>query len=142
MNEGKMLLAKARGKIELYEAMQKLTGGQFNIFSILNCERLEVSTHSAFIYELLNPKGSHAQGILYLKAFLKDVLNKPDFNLNTVKVERERSIGEAGRLDLVIENKEELLIIEMKIDAGDQPKQLRRYDAYGKNSQKTMKFSI
>lgn len=34
--------------------LKKFNGGYFNIFSILNMERLEVRTHFALIYELLN----------------------------------------------------------------------------------------
>lgn len=37
-------------------------GDFFNIFSILKMETDEVKTHSAFLAELLNPKGSHGQG--------------------------------------------------------------------------------
>lgn len=56
---------------EKHEELQKQTGDKFNIFSILNMERLEVRTHSAFLYELLNPRGSHNQGYDYLKLFIK-----------------------------------------------------------------------
>jgi hypothetical protein len=115
-----------------HEELLKQTGEKFNIFSILNMERLEVRTHSAFLYELLNPKGSHYQGHDYLKLFIEIVLQVEDFNYENIVVDRERSIKELGRVDLVIENKEKLIIIEIKIDAGDQEEQLKRYDAYGK----------
>ncbi|MGF7058642.1 PD-(D/E)XK nuclease family protein [Brassicibacter mesophilus] len=124
------LLSQINTIIEKYNTVQKETGGFFNIFSILNMERLEVQTHSAFIFELLNPEGSHNQGIEYLKIFINDILEIDDFDFTTVKVERERSIGSLGRIDLVIENKDNIFIIEIKIDAGDQRNQLKRYNEY------------
>lgn len=121
---------------EKHEELQKQTGEKFNIFSILNMERLEVRTHSAFLYELLNPKGSHYQGLEYLKLFIEIVLQVEDFDFENIVVDRERSIKELGRVDLVIENKEKQIIIEMKIDAGDQEEQLKRYYEYGKRTGK------
>lgn len=103
-------------------------------------ERLEVQTHSAFLYELLNPKGSHSQGDVYLRIFIDEILHIDDFIYKNIIVDRERSIGGNGRLDLVIENDEYLLIIEVKIDAGDQDSQLKRYDQYGKSKGKKYKI--
>lgn len=126
--------------VEKNKKIAEETGALFNIFSILKMERLEVKTHSLFLYELLNPEGSHFQGHTYLKIFVNEVLEIKDFNFNNVKVERERSINGFGRMDLVIENEEYLLIIEIKIDAGDQENQLKRYNNYGLKSGK--KFRI
>lgn len=142
-----MLLEKAKGIINQLEILyrkhdelQRKLGEKFNIFSILNMERLEVRTHSAFIYELINYNGSHCQGTSYLDLFIKNVLQINDFNLNKVIVERERSVGNLGRLDLVIENDEEIIIIEMKIDALDQIEQLKRYAEYGRRTGKQYKI--
>lgn len=122
------------------EELLKQTGEKFNIFSILNMERLEVRTHSAFLYELLNPKGSHYQRYEYLKLFVEIVLKIEDFNFENVFIDRERNIKELGRVDLVIENKEKLIIIEMKIDAGEQEEQLKRYSDYGMRTCKEYKI--
>ena len=54
--------------------------------------------------------------------------------------DKERNIKELGRVDLVIENKEKLIIIEMKIDAGEQEEQLKRYSDYGKRTCKEYKI--
>lgn len=123
-----------------HEELEKQTGEKFNIFSILNMERLEVRTHSAFLYELLNPKGSHCQKYEYLKLFIEMVLKIQNFDLENIIVDRERNIKELGRVDLVIENKEKLIIIEMKIDAGDQEEQLKRYSDYCKKTGKEYKI--
>jgi hypothetical protein len=45
-------------------------GFHFNIFEILNLSTNEVRTHSAFISELLDQKGRHGQGDLFLRMFL------------------------------------------------------------------------
>lgn len=126
--------------IEKNSKISEETGGMFNIFSILNMERLEVQTHSALLYELLNNKGSHSQGNTYLKIFINEVLEIKDFDFYNVKVDRERNINNLGRIDLVIENHEYLIIIEMKIDAGDQENQLKRYNEYGMNNGKNHKI--
>lgn len=124
---------------EKHEELKIQTGDKFNIFSILNMERLEVRAHSAFLYELLNPSGSHYQGYEYLKIFTEEVLQIRDFSYNNIIVDRERDTKEFGRIDFVIENNEVIIIIEMKIDAGDQRDQLKRYSEYGKRTGKQYK---
>lgn len=126
--------------IQKNNKIKEETGGPFNIFSILNMERLEVQTHSALLYELLNPEGSHSQGNIYLRLFIDEVLEIKGFDFEDVKVDRERSISSLGRIDLVIENQEQLIIIEIKIDAGDQENQLKRYNEYGMKSGKEYKI--
>ncbi|MEG0578394.1 MAG: PD-(D/E)XK nuclease family protein [Niameybacter sp.] len=54
--------------------------------------------------------------------------------------ERERYIGVDGRIDLIIESRTDLLIIEIKIDAGDQKNQLKRYQRYAKSTGKDYKI--
>lgn len=115
------------GKIETIESIQKLKGETFNIFSILKMERLEVETHSALIYEMLNPNGAHSQGTKYLDLFVKQVLGINDFDLTHVQVGREEMTYEGRRIDLTIKNEKYFIVIEMKIDADDQPQQLCDY---------------
>jgi len=55
-----------------YQKINEQSVDSFNIFSILRQETDEVNLHSRFIYELLNPKGSHNQGDTFLEIFLKD----------------------------------------------------------------------
>lgn len=54
-----------------YDEIAKITGENFNIFSIMRAENDEVRTHSRIIAEFLNPKGIHNQGSVFLKLFLK-----------------------------------------------------------------------
>lgn len=109
-----------------YKEIQKLKGENFNIFSILKLERNEVQTHSNFIYELLNPEGSHNQKDRFLKLFLKNVLKLSDDD-KTLNVYQEYLTSHNRRIDFVIETEAYQIGIEMKIDAGDQDDQLIDY---------------
>lgn len=118
-------------------------GDFFNIFSILRAETDEVKTHSAFLAELLNPNGSHGQGDLFLKNFLKMIVSDEDLITENAEVYIEYSIGSisedyksGGRLDILIRlpKSNYIILIENKIDAGDQPYQLLRYNKYAKET--------
>lgn len=110
------------------------TGGQFNIFSILRVERDEVKTHSRFLVELLNPKGNHGQGDLFLKRFLQQ-LDTKNFETSKASVSTEYYIGKVnnnktkgGQIDVFIrDNHGSIIMIENKIDADEEENQLLRY---------------
>lgn len=116
------------------------TGEKFNIFRVLNLSTSETRTHSAFLAELFNPKGSHGQGSVFLKLFVEQ-LGIKDFDFKSANVEIEKFAGyidadyrEGGRIDIVItDNNGQGIIIENKIYAGDQKNQLLRYQRFGKN---------
>lgn len=127
------------GKINTIEAIEKHRGTKFNIFRILGMERREVNTHSYFIYELINPEGTHFQGNKYLKIFIETVLNIKDFDFDGVKVGRETFTNTNRRIDFTIENNTYYIAIEMKIDAGDQNEQLSDYHKHAKNQNKEVK---
>ncbi|MBQ9575876.1 MAG: PD-(D/E)XK nuclease family protein [Muribaculaceae bacterium] len=146
-------LIKQISKIVVEERIQqeekRKRGENFNIFSVLGLSTSEVRLHSAFLAELLNPNGNHGLGNQFLEAFLQTLVNNkridPRFEIDTksCKVSVEHPIGEipedyseGGRIDLLIEdNKKHAIVIENKINAGDQYKQLLRYHNYAiKNS--------
>lgn len=121
-----------------YGEIAKITGENFNIFSIMRAESDEVRTHSRIIAELLNPKGIHSQGSIYLKLFFEAVIALNDFKENfdyeNAQVLVEEHIGridenysEGGFIDIVIKDSKNQLVIENKIYAGDQKGQLLRY---------------
>ena len=131
--------------MELYEKnkqdenIKRANGDFFNVFNTIGLWSEEVRLHSAFIAELLNPKGSHGLAHRLLQAFIEE-LNLPDGYINFQRCSQnivERSIGratekEGGRIDMIIEDGNHAIIIENKIYAGDQPHQLLRYNNYGK----------
>lgn len=139
------LLKQVEKIIEKYDAIDKVTGGKFNIFTILERDRSE-TRHSRFLAELLDPKGSHGQGKVYLELFYETLEEEfkerwlgqnVSFNLETFTdkalVYTEQSNGENGLIDIIIETTTHAIIIENKIYAGDQDKQLERYAQSKKN---------
>jgi len=125
----------------------KTNACDFNIFQALGVKRRELS-HSALLAELFNPNGSHGQGEVFLKSFLQEICQKPGCSHIPVKdyiwdnwsigVERnittsDRGIFLVGRMDIVLEYRgpdpanSVLIVIENKIDAEEQHKQLKKY---------------
>lgn len=128
---------------------KRKNGDFFNIFSILKMETDEVKTHSAFLAELLNPRGTHGQGNIFINEFVKSILHINDLDTENAEVNVEYSIGpvskdykQGGRIDILIRFRKPdfLILIENKIDAGDQPYQLFRYNSFATNSKKPYKL--
>ena len=76
ITEIKALLSGVSEIKKKYDEIAILTGENFNVFNILGLSTKEVRTHSAFIAELLNPKGSHGQGDTFLKLFVEQQKDK------------------------------------------------------------------
>jgi PD-(D/E)XK nuclease superfamily len=121
---------------ERYEKLNEVTGDNFNVFRILKLEASEVRMHSAFLAELLNPKGSHGQKDTFLKLFIeKFCFRKNLFDAGNCSILVEKYLGPkdqenttGGRLDICIRDKNDhFIVIENKIYAPEQPKQLERY---------------
>ncbi len=125
----KKLLNKVKQIIEIHDKHANQQGESFNIFTILRMERKEVDTHSRFIYELLNPKGLHGQGDIFLTLFVQMVLGLPE--AENIRNPRREDVPESSdakrRIDFTIESDQYLIGIEMKVDAGDQNKQMEDY---------------
>ena len=119
-------------------------GENFNIFNDLGFMSDEVHLHSMFLANLLNPKGSHGQRGKFLEAFLKmlqksfPAISADSLELDTTiaSVGVEKYIGrqtdsEGGRIDIYLTDGKHSIIIENKINAGDQHHQMLRYWNYG-----------
>ncbi len=103
-------------------------GERFNIFSILSMQRDETRTHSRFLAELLSPDGRHGEGGKFLQLFVRDVLGLPITLKGRITVTRELATTEdQRRVDIVVDSPSLIIGIEVKIDANDQPAQLRDY---------------
>ena len=131
-------VAKLYAESQKKEKERWESGDTFNIFNTLGLKTEEVRLHSAFLGELLNPKGSHGASYVFLKAFL-EVLGIEegyiDYDACSLNI-LERVIGtvtetEGGRIDIIIEDGTHAVIIENKIYAPDQCNQLLRYHNYG-----------
>lgn len=141
----KNLLSQVSQVLIKYEEIAAVTGENFNVFKILKLTTNEVRTHSAFLAELLNPKGSHGMRNSFLKLFirqlnemkLQDFTGKDalaNFNVESAIVKVEEFVGyidkeqvTGGRIDLVLkDNGENVIVIENKINAQDQNQQVER----------------
>jgi hypothetical protein len=113
------------------------TALRFNIFELLGVDRVEAK-HSDLLADLLDPRGSHGQGPFFLNSFLRYCESK----LSTFPTILEREVKRSdfvfvkaefysgyGRPDIIAFSRTPAfaVIIENKIDAGDQPQQLERY---------------
>ena len=120
MNNIQILFSKLQLFELKYQKIDETSLNSFNIFSILRKSNDEVNLHSQFIYELLNPKGSHQQGSKFLELFLKEVsIELPRLNIAIFK--------EKFNIDILIESKPLSIIIENKIDTQDHSNQLSSY---------------
>lgn len=157
-----MLIGEAERIIAESEHRELLRGDYYNLFSVLGLRKKEIM-HSRFIADLLNPKGHHKQGALFLERFISRVdaefnplyneesrLERSNFlsenldywmtaDLDDTWVETEYYLGnvnnqdyEGGFVDIVLVHRGKYLIIENKIDAGDQKGQLKRYNKIAK----------
>lgn len=139
------VLSEIRNK---YEREIRLNGYAFNVFEILRLSTNEVRTHSAFLGELLNFRGSHGQGVKYLELFIQH-FNIADFDClksitNTEKfigyISNDKTVG--GSIDIIVRDlsTSNAFIIENKINAKDQENQLLRYYNYANKYCRTAKL--
>lgn len=97
----------------------------FNFFEAISDTYKKENLHSDLMKQILDPTTKEIGNISYLKSFLKIIGVKLKYfvDIRNVKVERERN-----RIDILIANEENAIIIENKINnAPDQDKQLERY---------------
>lgn len=119
-----------------------MNGNSFNLFQSLNLSTNEL-IHSKMISEFLNPNGSHCKGSLFLKKFLSIYDFGFSIDTSSASVITEFDIGplskncsSGGKIDILITDAHKhALIIENKIYAKDQKKQLLRYANYAKLKQ-------
>lgn len=105
---------------------------RLNIITLLGLERSEVGLHSPILCDLLDPYGTHGQGALFLKSFLKllGIENSWIDEIEDIPPPGEWDVvAERERIDITIENsKRKLLVfVENKIDALEGHEQLKRY---------------
>ncbi|WP_462264564.1 PDDEXK-like family protein [Mucilaginibacter sp.] len=94
---------------------------KFNVFNLLANKFDEVHFHSKFLYELLHPEGSHGYGTSFLNLFLNRL------GLDAVGSELVNVYKEYKNIDILIRTSKQAVVIENKLYASDQDKQLERY---------------
>ena len=118
---------------------EKRNNAQFyNIFSVLKIEFYEAKVHTPFLANFLDIDGSHCQGDLFYKSFIRTVvpISKADlflsFDDEYISCITEQRFNES-QPDIYIEHDHPNIerrfgiIIENKIYASDQPQQIERY---------------
>ena len=130
-------------KFKAEQEKQKQRGlNNYNILTTVLKEDDEERLHSRMIASFLDPSGEHYQSTLFLDKFL-EVLNIDEFNINTndCAVYREYWDKDNGRIDLYITDGDKHIIIENKINARDQLKQIERYVEIIEKENKELKFN-
>ena len=122
MNKDYRLLLTEAGR--LYERHEAGRPAPFNVFSVLRTESDEVNLHSRFLLAaLLDYQKPGEEERTNLKEFLLTVANVENFDQASVAVSRERH-----NIDILVTNaRRQAVVIENKIWAKDQSKQLQRY---------------
>ena len=128
------LLEEVRVLVASHRAENFRNGKEFNVFYIQRIASSEVQI-CRFLRELLDPLGSHGQGSIFLKKFIRIVLKPADIGFsdteyNNAKIICEEFIDNSRRIDIVIHIGNRLFPIEVKVYAGDQDKQCQDYYNY------------
>lgn len=119
----KEFFEKVSGFLEQAKKHKRRGNNDFNPYLEMWSVSNEVKLHSSLIYGFLNPLGNHYQGDVFLETFLECVGLKEWFgNTSNARVYREYE-----NIDMYITNGKKHIIIENKIWAGDQDRQIERY---------------
>lgn len=133
-----------------YDDLAEYSGEHYNVFDILGVRSDELS-HSSILTNLLDVKGKHGQKNVFLKLFINQIkllfrdenrkLILEDFKTNNSTATKEKHVGKVdydrekgGRIDIVVNDGVNNIIIENKVYAGDQPLQLVRYFEFDKKA--------
>lgn len=104
--------------------IKKLRGNNdYNLFLALLDINDEVRLHSRFIYSLLDPNSSHYQKELFLELFIK-ACELENFGLDPKNA---KVYKEYENIDIYITDGAKHIILENKINAGDQEAQIKKY---------------
>jgi hypothetical protein len=120
MNDLEVLLENIEEIKEKHDAVNQREAKGFNVFSLLLKAGDEVNLHTKFIYDLLNPKGSHHQGTLFLDLFLAEL----ELEVATSSLVAFR---EKYHIDILLKSSTNAILIENKIYTHDHSSQLSRY---------------
>lgn len=107
--------------IRIKQEKKSLKKEEFNIFKLLRKPHDEVRLHSRFLYTLLNPKGNHNKGNIFLNIFLETI------GITQFDTKNSQVYYEKYNIDILIVAGERAILIENKIYAHDGNGQLCKY---------------
>lgn len=141
-------LAGYQSFIEKQEVIALEEAPAFNVFNLFRSTKDEIS-NSTFIANLLDPSGTHGQGVLFIQKFFQHLaanFNIPfatpnEFERAGWQVHTEFAIS-SGRCDVVIMNAHVgiLCVIENKVYANEQDEQLQRYWNWMRDDHRIMEY--
>ena len=126
------LIGRVVDIVEEYRSKREQIGLDYNVFTLMDIERREEETHEYMIYSILN----YSNPVLrkkFIEQFLIHMGIPKSFLREQWTVEREHYTEKYGRLDLFFKprgHSKKCVVVELKVDAGDQPRQLKRYEDY------------
>lgn len=126
----KELIDQAAAIVEEYNSKREKLGLDYNVFTLMDIERRELETHEYMIYSILNYPTLRER---FIESFLFNMALPKSFVREQWTVDREYDIGKYGRLDLFfkpIGHSKKCVVVELKIDAWDQERQIKRYEDY------------
>lgn len=135
MSNLQLLIEKVATQLKFSRDMREKSGRNFNVFNLCQVDHYE-TIHSRIIAAFLDPNGDHGCGDMFLARFLrlkqvKEFIDKIKLDLGSSSfkdaVVTTEEVYENGRCDIVIHWRGFGIVIENKIYAYDQPKQLSRY---------------
>jgi hypothetical protein len=143
MNNYKNLFEQIK-RFKKEQEKQKQRGlNNYNILTTVLKQHDEVRLHSRMIASFLDPFGEHYQSNLFLDKFL-EVLNIANFNIDSencsVKLEYFTD-KKKGIIDLYITDGSKHIIIENKVCAEDQERQIERYIKIIKDENQNLKYN-
>ncbi|MBZ2169465.1 PD-(D/E)XK nuclease family protein [Marinobacter sp. F4216] len=102
----------------------------FNLLASVLKVNDEVRLHTRFLFAMFNPKARHFQGVRFLELFLQVIKKETFINLNpdTLTIKKEYCpVSKDDQIDLYISDGKKTIVIENKLNALDQPGQVKRY---------------
>ena len=116
---------------EDHRIQQLKAQNSYNLFTLSSTNTHLENFHSDVMAELLDPRGRHGKGNLFLMEFIRFLNAKHQFELLESDFEQANVIREKGRIDILIKTSSTAIIIENKINnAPDMEEQLLRYYRY------------
>lgn len=126
------LIGQVADIVEEYRSKREQIGLNYNVFTLMDIERREEETHEYMIYSILNYRNSDRRKE-FIEQFLISMGIPKSFLREQWTVEREHYTEKHGRLDLFFKpsgHGKKCVVVELKVDAEDQPRQLKRYEDY------------
>ena len=126
------LIGQVADIVEEYRSKREQIGLNYNVFTLMDIERREEETHEYMIYSILNYRNSDRRKE-FIEQFLISMGIPKSFLREQWTVEREYYTEKHGRLDLFFKpsgHGKKCVVVELKVDAGDQLRQLKRYEDY------------